>query len=174
MVWNSWCFRGWKKSHSQSVLKKWMSARLIHFFGFLLLLVNKRITLERACQRCNRNWEKEKECLKTTYLLKIRVLESSPKKRGTKFKRGRSFTLVTWFSWPMVSWDWIFVCVHHLCYENKWHTVQIKLYECKVPYNRVVKSLEELCIRRVATSNSFVRLLNPTHIYIYIYIYIYI
>ena len=27
------------------------------------------------------------------------------KKRGTKFKRGRSFTQVTWFSWPIVSRD---------------------------------------------------------------------
>ena len=34
MVWNSRCFRGWKKSHSQSALKKWMSARLIHFVAF--------------------------------------------------------------------------------------------------------------------------------------------
>ena len=37
-------FRGWKKSLSHSALKKWMSARLIQFFGFLLLLVNKRVT----------------------------------------------------------------------------------------------------------------------------------
>ena len=49
------------------------------------------------------------------------------KKRGTEFKRGHSFTQVTWFSWPMVSWDWIFVCVRHLCCGNIWHTTQIKL-----------------------------------------------
>ena len=32
VVWNSRFFRSWKKSLSHSVLKKWMSARLIHFF----------------------------------------------------------------------------------------------------------------------------------------------
>ena len=34
MVRNSRFRRDWKKSHSQSILKKWMSARLIHFFAF--------------------------------------------------------------------------------------------------------------------------------------------
>ena len=34
MVRNSRFLRGWKKSHSQCKLKKWMSARLIHFFAF--------------------------------------------------------------------------------------------------------------------------------------------
>ena len=33
MVRNSRFRRDWKKSHSQSVLKKWMSARLIHFLA---------------------------------------------------------------------------------------------------------------------------------------------
>ena len=34
----------------------------------------------------------------------------SGSKRRMKFTRGYSFTQVTWFSWPMVSRDWI--CVH--------------------------------------------------------------
>ena len=34
--------------------------------GFLLLFVNRSVTLERACQCCNGNWKKEKERLKTT------------------------------------------------------------------------------------------------------------
>ena len=44
MVRNSRFRRDWKKSHSRSVLKKWMSARLIHFFDFLLLFVNRSVT----------------------------------------------------------------------------------------------------------------------------------
>ena len=34
VVRNSQFLRDWKKSHSQCILKKWMSARLIHFFFF--------------------------------------------------------------------------------------------------------------------------------------------
>ena len=34
----------------------------------------------------------------------------SGSKRRTKFTRGRNFTHVTWFSWPMVSRDWMCVC----------------------------------------------------------------
>ena len=33
----------------------------------------------------------------------------------------------------MVSRDWIFACVRHLCFGNKWHTAHFKLQECK-PY----------------------------------------
>ena len=34
MVWNSWCFRGWKKCHRQSILKKSRFAWLIHLLSF--------------------------------------------------------------------------------------------------------------------------------------------
>ena len=34
VVWNSWCFRGWKKSHRQSILKKRRFAWFIHFVAF--------------------------------------------------------------------------------------------------------------------------------------------
>ena len=34
MVWNSWCFCGWKKSHRQSILKKRSFAWFIHFVAF--------------------------------------------------------------------------------------------------------------------------------------------
>ena len=46
---NSQFLWDWKKSHSQCILKKWMSARLIHFFFcFSLLLMNKKnVTLKR-------------------------------------------------------------------------------------------------------------------------------
>ena len=44
-----------------------MLARPIHVVAFFTSVVNKSLTGERACQRCNGNCEKEKECLKTTY-----------------------------------------------------------------------------------------------------------
>ena len=42
----------------------------------------------------------------------------SGSKRRTKFTRGRTFTQVTWFSWPMVSWDWICVRPPSLLWEQ--------------------------------------------------------
>ena len=42
----------------------------------------------------------------------------SVSKRRTKFTRGRSFTQVTWFSWPMVTRDWICVRPPSLLWEQ--------------------------------------------------------
>ena len=42
----------------------------------------------------------------------------SGSKRRTKFTRGHSFTQVTWFSWPMVSRDWICVGPPSLSWEQ--------------------------------------------------------
>ena len=46
-------------------------------------------------------------------------------KRRTKFTHGRSSKQVTWFSWPMVSRDWI--CERPPSLWNKWHTAQNNL-----------------------------------------------
>ena len=67
----------------------------------------------------------ERGCLKTTYLLKIRVLQVAQKRRTWIYARRRSFKHITWSSWPMVSRDWI-LSVRHLC-GNKWHTAQNNL-----------------------------------------------
>ena len=108
MVRNSRFLRDWKKSHSQSVLKKWMFARLIHFFAFHFCWWIRRVSywresvylLRRICVKRERVFEddvfKENTCLGI-----------GSKKRKTKFTRGRSFKSVTWFSWPMVSRDWM-------------------------------------------------------------------
>ena len=57
VVWNSRFLWDLKKSLSQSDLKKWMSASLIHFLLFFALSLEnkKRVTLKRVCQRCNGN-----------------------------------------------------------------------------------------------------------------------
>ena len=34
VVWNSWCFRGWTKSHRQSILRKRRFVQFIHFVAF--------------------------------------------------------------------------------------------------------------------------------------------
>ena len=94
---NSWFLWDWKKSHSQCILKKWMSARLIHFFAFHSCWWIRRMShwkesvypLRRICVKRERVFEDgvfiENTCL------------GSGSKRRTKFTRGRSFTQVTWF-----------------------------------------------------------------------------
>ena len=104
LVGNSRFLLDWKKSHSQCILKKWMSAKPIHVVAIWRLLSHTGVSvfpLRRNCVKKERVFEDvfiENTCL------------GSGSKRRTKFTRGRSFTLVTWFSWPMVSRDWI--CVH--------------------------------------------------------------
>ena len=65
------------------------------------------------------HWRECVAAAKKLYKKRGRVLEDyvfientclgSGSKRRTKFTRGRSFTQVTWFFWPMVSRDWICV-----------------------------------------------------------------
>ena len=52
------------------------------------------------------------------YMSWNRLKKKTKKKRETKSKRGRSFTQVTWFSWPMVSRDWICVRLPYLLWEQ--------------------------------------------------------
>ena len=95
---NSRFLRDWKKSHSQCILKKWMSTRLIHFFAFHSCWWIRRMS----------HWRESVYPRRRICVNRGRVLEDdvfientclgSGSKRRTKFTRGRSFTQVTWFS----------------------------------------------------------------------------
>ena len=89
VVRNSRFLRDWKKSPSQSVLKKWMSARLIHFFGFLLLLVNKSVTWRERVSAAMEIGKKRKSVWRRRIYRKC-VLESAPKKKNKKKNAGRN------------------------------------------------------------------------------------
>ena len=51
-----------------------------------VIVFSLEVKLERVCLPTKGKCEKEKECLKTKYLSKIRVLESAPKKKKKKKK----------------------------------------------------------------------------------------
>ena len=107
--------------------RKWMLARPIHVAAFWRLLV-KIVTLEGRVLPLQWKLGKRERVFEDGRIYRRNTcLEISSKKTQDENLRGRSFTQVTWFSWPMVSRDWLFVCIRHLCRGNKWHTAQIKL-----------------------------------------------
>ena len=57
VVWRNFCFRGWKKSHQQSITRKRMFACSIHFCGGILLWVEMR---EWECSLWKSHW---RECV---------------------------------------------------------------------------------------------------------------
>ena len=102
-----------KKSLSRCISKKWVSARPIHVVAIWRLLSHTGggvLPLWRNCVKRERVFEDdvfiENTCL------------GSGSKRRTKFTRGRSFTQVMWFSWPMVSREWICVRPPSLSWEQ--------------------------------------------------------
>ena len=129
VVWNSWCFRGWKKSHRQSILRKRRFAWFIHFVAFdVCWWIRESHWRDWVSTAIEIGKERERECVWRRRIYRKYVSWNRlQKKRRTKFKCGHSFKQVTWFSWPMVSRDWIFACVRHLCCGNKWHTTRFKL-----------------------------------------------
>ena len=135
MVWNSWCFRGCKKSHRQSILSK-RFAWFIHFVAFDVCWWIRE-SHWRECVSAAIEIGKRDRVFEDDVFIENTCLGIGSKKRGTKFKRGRSFNQVTWFSWPMVSRDWIFASVRHLCCGNKWHTAHFKFWEYK-SYNLLI------------------------------------
>ena len=48
VVWNSWCFRGWKKFSQTKYIEEMNVCVAYPFCGFWHMLVNKRVTLERV------------------------------------------------------------------------------------------------------------------------------
>ena len=91
----------------------WMSARPIHVVAIWRLLSHTGgsvLPLRMNCVKRGRVFEDdvfiENTCLGSGF------------KRRTKFTRGRSFTQVTWFSWPIVSRDWIYVRPPSLLWEE--------------------------------------------------------
>ena len=77
------------------------------FFCLLTLLVNKKnVTLKRDCVSTAMEIVKKRErVFEDDVFMENTCLGNGSKKRKTKFTHGRSFTHVTWFSWPMVSRD---------------------------------------------------------------------
>ena len=65
----------------------------------------KNVTLKRERVSAAQNLCKKKGgVFEDDIFIENKCLGSGSKRR-TKFTRGRSFTQVTWFSWPMVSRD---------------------------------------------------------------------
>ena len=129
------CFRGWKKSHRPGIPRKGMFAWPIHFVAFdgcWWIWVSDSIlsgshTGESVLTLQVKMWKRE-SVFEDEVFIENTCLGVGSKKRRTKFKRGRSFkTLITWFSWPIISRDWLFMCVRHLCFGNKWHAAHFEL-----------------------------------------------
>ena len=105
----------WKKSHSQCILKKLMSARLIHsFFFFFFFAFHSCWWIRRTPHWRENVYPLRRICVKRGRMFVDDVFIENTclgngSKRRTKFTCGRSFTHVTWFYWPMVSGDWICV-----------------------------------------------------------------
>ena len=117
MVRNGQFLWDWKASHSHCI---WMSARPMHGVAFLSC-----IHAEGSVLLLRRNFVKENKGVWRRRIYRKYASCRWLKNAGLEFTRGRSFRHVTWFSWPMVSRDWI-LSVRHL-YGNKWHTAQNNL-----------------------------------------------
>ena len=76
MVWNSWCFRGWKKSHRQSILRKRRFAWFIHFVAFDVCWWIRE-SHWRVCVSTAIEIGKKRKSIYRKY-----VLESAPKNAG--------------------------------------------------------------------------------------------
>ena len=85
--------------------------------SMLLLFDVCWVTLEGVCCRCEEIGYKRGRVFEDDVFIENTCLERGSKCR-TKFTRGRSFTQVTWFSWPMVSRDWICVRPPSLSWEQ--------------------------------------------------------
>ena len=118
VVRNSRFLWDWKKSQSLCILKKWMSARLIHFFAFHSCWWIRKMSHWRESEYpLRRICVKREKVFEDDVFIENTCLGSGSKCR-TKFSRGRSFMKVTWFSWPMVFRDWICVRPSSLLWEQ--------------------------------------------------------
>ena len=126
VVRNSRFLRDWKKSQSQSILKKWMSARLILFFAFHSRWGIRRMSHWRECvsaameigQKRKSVWRRRiyRKYVSWNRLQKTRVeIYADVVLRRSRGSPGQ------WFP------ETENMCVRHLCCGNKWHTTQIKL-----------------------------------------------
>ena len=98
MVRRNYCFRGWKKSHGQGILRKGIFAWLIHFVVFdgcwwiweSDSILSGSHTGESVLALQVKLWKKER-VFEDEIFIENTCFEISSKKRGTKFKWGRSF-----------------------------------------------------------------------------------
>ena len=126
VVRNSRFLRDWKKSHSQSILKKWMSARLIHFLAFYFCWWMRRVSPWRERVSVAMEIGKKRKSVWRRRIYRKYVsrnrLQKMPdeiyadvvlsRSRGSPGQR-----------FPETK----YVCVRYLCCGNKWHTTQIRL-----------------------------------------------
>ena len=94
VVWNSWCFRGWKRSHRQSILRK-RFAWFIHFMAFNVCWWIRESHWRECVSAAIENGKKRKSVWRRGIYGKYVSWNRLQKKRGTKFKRGRSLKQVT-------------------------------------------------------------------------------
>ena len=124
------CFRGWKKSHRQSILWKGMFAWLINFVAFDgCWWIWKSASIPSGSHTGDSELALQvKMCKRGTVFEDEVFIENTCLGVGSKNAgRNSNEDVVLNTDHVLLFRDWIFACVRHLCYGNTWHTTQFKL-----------------------------------------------